>query len=129
MTGGAAEGKLRAAMTTGTKQESIHGKLVRALEPVHIEVENESRMHSVPVGSETHFKVLVVSEAFRGLSPLDRHRRVNDVVREEFRAGLHALTIRAMTPDEWERQGGADFRSPACLGGSKAAPEPGAKSG
>ncbi|KYF71528.1 BolA family protein [Sorangium cellulosum] len=115
-------------MTTATRQESIQSKLVHALDPVHLDVENESRMHSVPAGSETHFKVLVVSEAFRGLSPLDRHRRVNAIVREEFGAGLHALTIRAMTPDEWERQGGADFRSPACLGGSKAAPEPGAKS-
>ncbi|WP_437960664.1 BolA family protein [Sorangium sp. So ce119] len=111
-----------------TRQESIQSKLVQALDPVHLDVENESRMHSVPAGSETHFKVLVVSEAFRGLSPLERHRRVNDIVREEFGAGLHALTIRAMTPDEWERQGGADFRSPACLGGSKASPEPGAKS-
>lgn len=128
MTGGAAEAKLRAAMTTATRQESIQSKLARALAPVHLEVENESRMHSVPAGSETHFKVLVVSEAFQGMSPLERHRRVNDIVREEFGAGLHALTIRAMTPDEWERQGGADFRSPACLGGSKAAPEPGAKS-
>ncbi|WP_438020540.1 BolA family protein [Sorangium sp. So ce315] len=115
-------------MTTATRQESIQSKLVHALDPVHLDVENESRMHSVPAGSETHFKVLVVSEAFRGLSAVDRHRRVNDIVREEFRTGLHALTIRALTPDEWERQGGADFRSPACLGGSKAAPEPGPKS-
>jgi BolA protein len=128
VTGGAAEAKLRAAMTTATRQEAIQSKLARALDPVHLEVENESRMHSVPAGSETHFKVLVVSEAFRGMSPLERHRRVNDVVRDEFGAGLHALTIRAMTPDEWERQGGADFRSPACLGGSKAAPGSGAKS-
>lgn len=103
-----------------TKQESIRTKLVGAFEPVHLDVENESGMHSVPAGSETHFKVLVVSEAFRGLGPVDRHRRVNELVRDEFRSGLHALTIRAMTPDEWERQGGADFRSPACLGGSKA---------
>jgi BolA protein len=113
--------------TTTTRKDSIQSKLLHALAPVHLDVENESRMHSVPVGSETHFKVLVVSEAFRGLSPVERHRRVNEIVREEFRAGLHALTIRAMTPDEWERQGGAGFQSPACLGGSKA--DPGAKSG
>ncbi|AUX42794.1 BolA family transcriptional regulator [Sorangium cellulosum] len=110
-----------------TKQESIQNKL-RALEPVHLDVENESRMHSVPAGSETHFKVLVVSEAFRGLGPVDRHRRVNELLREEFLSGLHALTIRAMTPDEWERQGAAGFQSPACLGGSKAPSGSGAAS-
>jgi BolA-like protein 1 len=103
-----------------TKQETIRTKLSSVLEPVHIDVENESRMHSVAPGSETHFKVLVVSEAFRGLSALDRHRRVNELLREEFGAGLHALTLRALTPDEGERQGDAGFRSPACLGGSKA---------
>ena len=106
-----------------TKQESITTKLVSTLDPVHLDVENESGMHSVPAGSETHFKVLVVSESFRGQSPVDRHRRVNELLRDEFRAGLHALTIRAMTPDEWERQGGAGFRSPPCLGGSKAEAE------
>jgi BolA-like protein 1 len=102
-----------------TKQESIRTKLAGALNPVQLDVENESGMHSVPAGSETHFKVLVVSDAFRGMSLVERHRRINDLVREDFRVGLHALSIRAMTPEEWERQGGAGFRSPPCLGGSK----------
>ena len=102
-----------------SRQETIRTKLSSVLEPMHLDIENESRLHGVPPGSETHFKVLVVSQAFVGLGTLDRHRRVNDLLREEFTAGLHALSLRAMTPDEWEQKGEAGFRSPPCLGGSK----------
>ena len=102
-----------------SRQESIRTRLVSALEPLHLDVENESRMHSVPAGSETHFKVVVVSQAFAGLGALERHRRIHELLREELASGLHALTIRAMTPDEWAKQGDAGFRSPPCLGGSK----------
>jgi BolA-like protein 1 len=102
-----------------TRHQTIHEKLTLALQPVHLDVENESRMHSVPPGSETHFKVVVVSAAFEGLGLVDRHRRVNEALAEELRRGLHALTIRALTPGQWSEQGAAGFQSPACLGGSK----------
>lgn len=103
-----------------TRQERIEHKLGSELTPVHLAVENESRMHNVPPGSETHFKVLVVSAGFDGLSLVDRHRRVQDLLRDELRSGLHALTIRALTPAQWEQEGAAGFQSPPCLGGSKA---------
>ncbi len=86
---------------------------------MHLVVENESHMHSVPPGSETHFKVLVVSAAFEGLGPVDRHRRVHGLLSDELRSGLHALTLRALTPAQWEAEGASGFQSPACLGGSK----------
>lgn len=98
----------------------IEGKLAQALAPSHLEVINESAMHNVPPGSETHFKVLVVSGAFEGLGLVDRHRRVNEALREELRGGVHALSIRALTPAQWGEGGGAGFVSPKCLGGSKA---------
>ena len=102
-----------------TTHETIEKKLGEALHPVHLEVVNESGMHNVPPGSETHFKVLVVSPAFAGLGLVDRHRRVNEALRDELRAGLHALSIRALTPDQWG-EGPLDVASPKCLGGSKA---------
>jgi stress-induced morphogen len=102
-----------------TRQQTIQEKLSLALQPVHLDVENESRMHSVPAGSETHFKVVVVSDAFEGLGLVDRHRRVNAALADELKSGLHALTIRALTPAQWNEQGAAGFQSPACLGGSK----------
>ncbi|MFO0758368.1 MAG: BolA family protein [Byssovorax sp.] len=100
-------------------QERIEHKLSAALDPSRISVENESRMHNVPPGSETHFKVLIVSAAFEGLGLVDRHRRVNELLRDEFRDGLHALTIRALAPAQWDEQAAGTFQSPPCLGGSK----------
>jgi len=103
-------------------QTRIEGRLAEALGPAHLEVINESSTHSVAPGSETHFKVLVVSAAFEGLGLVDRHRRVNEALREELRSGVHALSIRALTPSQWQGDGAAGFVSPKCLGGSKAKP-------
>jgi BolA protein len=102
-----------------SRQQSIQEKLSAALAPVHLDVENESRMHNVPAGSETHFKVVIVSDAFEGLGLVDRHRRVNAALADELKTGLHALTIRALTPTQWSVEGAAGFQSPPCLGGSK----------
>lgn len=101
-------------------QNRIQEKLTAALAPVVLDVVNESHMHSVAPGSETHFKVLVVSPAFEGKGLVDRHRAVNGVLSAEFASGLHALTIRALTPAQYEADGAAGFVSPKCLGGSKA---------
>lgn len=102
-----------------TRQERIQDKLSSALSPARLEVENESHNHNVPPGSETHFKVLIVSQAFEGSSTVDRHRKVHAALADELRKGLHALTLRALTPAELEAQGVKDFVSPDCLGGSK----------
>lgn len=66
---------LIAPMSTSTApvQGQITTKLQNAFKPVHLEVINESYKHKVPKGSETHFKVVVVSEAFQDKSLLDRH--------------------------------------------------------
>jgi BolA-like protein 1 len=102
-----------------TRADAITEKLTAGLAPLHLEVENESAMHNVPKGSETHFRVLVVSPAFDGLGPIDRHRRVHDLLRAELAAGLHALTLKLLTPEQWEA-GAGPVASPKCLGGSKA---------
>ncbi len=99
-------------------QSNIEAKLASALEPARLEVVNESHLHSVPPGSETHFKVLAVSAAFEGLGLVDRHRRIHELLREELAGGVHALTLRALTPAQWEREQ-RPFESPECLGGSK----------
>lgn len=104
-----------------TRHEAIEETLRAALSPALLRVDNESHMHSVPKGSETHFKVVVVSAAFAGLSRVDRHRRVNALLAEELATGLHALTVTARTPEEWATAEGAnELVSPPCLGGSKA---------
>ncbi len=102
-----------------TRQEEMVARLQEALDPVHLEVINESHMHSVPKGSETHFKVVVASARFEGKSRIDRHRAVQRALDDAFRAGLHALTITAFSPAEWQSDPSVQ-PSPPCLGGSKA---------
>jgi BolA protein len=104
-----------------SRKARIEQALSESLTPMHLEVTDESHMHNVPEGAESHFKVLVVSDAFAGEKRIGRHRRVNALLREELDAGMHALAIHAWTPDEWfEKGGGAAPASPQCLGGSKA---------
>lgn len=78
-------------------------------------------MHNVPRGSETHFKVLVVSAAFENQSRVGRQRLVNEALAGEFKLGLHALTQMTLTPSEYEsKKENLNFISPECMGGSKA---------
>ena len=98
-------------------QERIETKLQTTLDPSHLEVINESHMHSVPKGSETHFKVIVVSPRFDGLAPVKRHQLVYAALREELRDGVHALAITSRTPDEWAARPEANT-SPKCHGGN-----------
>ena len=97
-------------------KSKIETLLQTDLRPSVVEVENESHRHNVPKGSETHFKVTVVSEAFGAKSLVDRHRLIYQTLKEPMQNGVHALAIHAFTPDEWEKQGKA-AASPLCLGG------------
>ena len=99
-------------------QSQIMGKISEALSPEHLEVINESHGHSVAPGSETHFKVVVVSGEFTGVGAVARHRRLYQILSEELRNGVHALALHTYTPAEWQLTGQAPL-SPPCLGGSK----------
>jgi len=102
-----------------SRHQSIERKLQAALSPLHLEVIDESHMHSVPEGAQSHFKVIVVSDAFDGEKLIARHRRINAVLKEELDAGMHALALHTLTPQEWFDRGGSVEDSPLCLGGSK----------
>lgn len=95
---------------------TIENKLNQAFAPSHLEVINESHMHSVPPNSETHFKVILVSDAFDGLRPVKRHQQVYSLLADELANGVHALALHLYVPEEWQ---GAAPDSPRCLGGSK----------
>ena len=101
------------------RKQRIEIKLKNALDPLHLDVVDESYMHAVPADSESHFKVLAVSDAFIGLPLIDRHRRLNQLLDAELQNGLHALTLHTWTPDEWHAKGGTTPTSPPCLGGSQ----------
>ena len=98
-------------------EQRLRQKLAGALSPAYLEVVNESGQHNVPAGSETHFKVVVVSDAFAGKPRVAQHRMVFRAVDEEMRAGVHALAVHTYTEDAWTRIGTAAPESPKCLGG------------
>lgn len=81
---------------------------------LHLEVVNESSGHHVPAGSETHFKVVLVSNDFENRSRVARHRQVNALLAAEFAAGMHALAVHTYTPSEWQRRHGEAPMSPPC---------------
>jgi BolA family transcriptional regulator, general stress-responsive regulator len=103
-----------------TMQSTIETKISDALAPDHLEVMNESHMHNVPPGSESHFKLVIVTDEFSGVSRVGRHQKINGILSEELRGGIHALSMETHTPDEWTAKGGQIMASPACHGGSKA---------
>ncbi|KAM8794301.1 bolA-like protein 1 [Eudromia elegans] len=105
-------------MAEGPVARTIRAKLQAALEPSHLQVVDESHRHAGGAGAESHFAVVVVSERFAGLPPLQRHRLVHAALRAELAGPLHALAIVARTPQQWRQQPHVPPR-PACLGGSK----------
>ncbi|EEZ79824.1 BolA family protein [uncultured Candidatus Thioglobus sp.] len=97
-------------------QQHLTQQLEISLNPTHLEVINESHNHSGPA-SESHFKLVVVSDYFSDLKLIDRHRFVNQLFKEEL-SHIHALAMHTYTPDEWVIKNGAPD-SPKCAGGSK----------
>jgi BolA protein len=87
----------------GTR-DAILEKLARAFAPASLDVADESHQHAGHAGhregGETHFRVHIVSEAFRGKSRLERHRMVNETLAAELKGGVHALAIQASVPGE-----------------------------
>ncbi|MCU7917161.1 MAG: BolA/IbaG family iron-sulfur metabolism protein [Candidatus Thiodiazotropha sp. (ex Dulcina madagascariensis)] len=102
-----------------TTQQIIRQKLQSTFSPLHLEVIDESHMHSVPEGAESHFKVVLVSDAFQGETLINRHRQVNKVLTEELQGDVHGLALHTLTPEDWFNRGGTVPDSPECLGGSK----------
>jgi stress-induced morphogen len=85
-------------------EDTIREKLRHAFAPTELEVVNDSHRHAGHGGSpqtgESHFSVVVVSNAFSGRSRLERHRMVNAALADELAASVHALTMTALTPEE-----------------------------
>ena len=101
-----------------TTQATIEEKLQKSFELQHLEVINESSMHNVPPGSESHFKLIIVSSDFEGKMLLQRHRETNKVLEKELATSIHALSIHALTPSEWAKKNQQVANSPECRGGS-----------
>lgn len=84
----------------------IHRKIDAALSPLTLEVKDESHLHAGHAGAreggESHFRLLIVSEQFEGVSRVARQRMINDILREELSGPIHALAMKTLTPSEVE---------------------------
>ena len=98
-------------------QTTIEQKLNELLKPEFLDIINESTMHSGPA-TESHFKVIAVSEEFQGKMLIARHRMINAALADELQS-IHALSLHTMTPDEYFEKGGDVAESPDCQGGGK----------
>jgi BolA family transcriptional regulator, general stress-responsive regulator len=100
-------------------QQEIEQRLQSLLAPAVLEVVNESHMHSVPPNSETHFRVVAVSDAFDGKRKVARHQQVYAALKDQLDGPVHALAMHTYTPMEWQERQQQTPQSPDCLGGSK----------
>lgn len=89
-------------MTLGPVGQTIATKLTQRFVPAHLEVIDESHQHHGHSGArpdgESHFRVKIVAESFRGKSRVERHRMVNEALAAELKERVHALAIEAAPP-------------------------------
>ena len=103
-------------------RQTITDKLQAQLAPAYLDVADESHMHNVPPGAQSHFKVTVVAAEFSGQRLVDRHRRVNRILTEELAGPVHALALHTLSEEEWRANPDVPD-SPPCRGGSKVQPK------
>jgi BolA protein len=88
----------------GAVANAIDNKLRARFAPQRLSIEDESSRHHGHAGhregGESHFRVEIVSAAFEGMNRVTRQRLVYDALRDEFAAGLHALALTTLTPQE-----------------------------
>ncbi len=99
-------------------QAVIQQKLTEAFNPIHLTIENESHLHSGPV-TDSHFKVVVVSDEFVDKRPVARHQMVYGALAEEMAGAIHALVIHPYTAQEWQQRSGQVPESAPCRGSVK----------
>lgn len=99
-----------------SKQIELTERLTREFNPQFILVENESHMHSSGRGADSHFKVVLVSDKFAGVSQVARHRQLYQFLAADLQNGIHALALHLYTLSEWEDREQTPPRSTNCVG-------------
>ena len=90
-------------MQENNRVTMIREKLTNALNPISVEIEDDSHLHAGhpgAAGGGGHFNVTIVSDAFAGKSLIQRHRMVYDAMGNAMNTDIHALSIKATTPEE-----------------------------
>lgn len=97
-------------------EQTIIEKIKAEFSPLLLNIENESHMHSSGRGSESHFKLTLVSNKFEGQRTVARHRTVYTCLADELANSVHALALHLYTESEWQGIEGFVPKSPNCLG-------------
>mgnify|MGYP001452076164 FL=1 len=98
---------------------SIEKKLKEVINPSHLEVIDESYLHNVEPGRESHVRIVAISKSFEGLNLVKRHQLIYAEIQEEISGPIHALSLHTFTESEWTAKNKEAEPSPDCLGGSK----------
>lgn len=98
-------------------ENEIRDTIQRAFNVHHIELKNESYMHSGDA-EESHFKLTLVSNAFVGKRAVQRHQLVYGALTDQMKK-IHALALHLYTDEEWEARRYESPVSPDCMGGSR----------
>lgn len=99
-----------------TVENTLQTKLQTEFTPTLLEIENESHKHGGE-STTSHFRVVIVSDAFEGSRLIARHRKINTLLASELANEIHALALHTFTTEEWAKKGGNATQSPACAGG------------
>lgn len=97
----------------------LHDRIVARYPGDWLVIENESHRHNVPIDSQTHFKVTLVSAQFEGVSRVKRHQALYQLLDDLLAGPIHALALHLHTPDEWQNIHESVPDSPDCLGGGR----------
>jgi len=98
-------------------QTIMEKKITQGIAFEFLSIDNESYRHAVPVNSETHFKLILVSDIFEGMPLIARHRLVNELLSEELAGPIHALALHTYTSAQWLEKNKRAPDSGNCLGG------------
>ena len=97
-------------------QNQINQRINESLDVQHMTLENESHMHNVPEGRESHFKLVLVSDDFEGKRLVQRHQLIYATLKEEM-TKIHALAMHLYSTKEWNERNALAPSSPKCHGG------------
>ena len=90
-------------------------KALQNLQPLLLEIKDESDRHAGRAGTESHFRIRMVSKEFEGKNRPERHRMIHALLKGELDQGLHAVTLQLLTETEAQKLG-LSLESPACAG-------------
>ncbi|MDB4837061.1 BolA/IbaG family iron-sulfur metabolism protein [Marinomonas sp.] len=97
-------------------QTAIESIIKQKFDAQYLSLENESYMHNVPEGSESHFKLVLVCDAFHGKRLVQRHQSIYGAL-SDIMDKIHALALHLYSPQEWEQNHSSAPSSPKCHGG------------